>query len=88
MEHRTAQLALYSVLFSRGERRKHAAERKETEKLAFPGLLDALDDIEVLQTGAAEGLINCNNAEGGVSLPSSMGGCSKDVQEDDAMDTD
>lgn len=69
LEHRTGQLALYCVLFSRKERKDHAKEEKESQTLSLPALLDALDDIEALDYGRAKGIIDDeNDKEGGVPL--------------------
>lgn len=68
IEHRTAQLALYSVLFTKSERRKHAQEKVESQSLSLPALLDALPDLEALEVGEAEGLIDDEDAAGGVPL--------------------
>ncbi len=47
-----------------------AEERKETQKLAFPSMLDALDGIDV--TGAPGPVDDDDTMEGGVALPNDM----------------
>lgn len=61
-------MALYSVLFTKSQRRKHAQDKVESQSLSLPALLDALPDLEAYEVGEMEGLNDDDEVGGGVPI--------------------